>query len=44
VRADLHDGVLEIHVAKPEQPSPKRIAVRGSSSEPATIEGTAEAA
>ena len=44
VRADLHDGVLEIHVAKPEQPTPKRIAIGGSSSEPATIEGTAEAA
>ncbi|MGE5689901.1 MAG: Hsp20/alpha crystallin family protein [Pseudomonadota bacterium] len=42
VRADYHDGVLEIHVSKPEQPKPKRIEVGGSSGEPTTIEGTAQ--
>ncbi len=43
IRADLRDGVLEIHVTKPEQPKPKRISI-GGSDEPKTIEGTAEAA
>jgi HSP20 family protein len=40
IRADYHDGVLELHVAKPEQPKPRRIQV-GSTSK-ATIEGTSE--
>jgi HSP20 family protein len=38
VRADYKNGVLEVHVEKPEQPKPKRIQV--GSSEQATIEGT----
>ena len=38
VRADYHDGVLEVHVSKPEQPKPKRIQVGGGAQ--ATIEGT----
>src|SRR3989440_10511192 len=38
VRADYRDGVLEVHVRKPEQPKPKRIQV--GSGEQATIEGT----
>ena len=38
VKADYHDGVLEVHVRKPEQPTPKRIQV--GSGEKATIEGT----
>ena len=42
VTADYHDGVLEVHVAKPEQPKPRRIQV-GSGSK-ATIEGKAEKA
>ena len=37
IRAEYRDGVLEIHVAKPEQPKPRRIQV-GSGSK-ATIEG-----
>ena len=37
VSADYKDGVLEVHVKKPEQPKPKRIQV--GSSEQATIEG-----
>ena len=39
IRADYHDGVLEIHVAKPEQPKPRRIQIGGG--EKATIEGSA---
>jgi HSP20 family protein len=38
IKADYKDGVLEIHVRKPEQPKPRRIQV-GSGSQ-ATIEGT----
>lgn len=41
VRADYKNGVLEIHVEKPEQPKPRRIQV-GSSQNGATIEGSAE--
>jgi HSP20 family protein len=40
VRADYHDGVLEVRVAKPETPKPRRIQIgRG---EDATIEGKAK--
>ena len=38
VKAEYHDGVLEVHVKKPEQPKPKRIQI--GSGEKATIEGT----
>jgi HSP20 family protein len=38
VKADYRDGVLEVHVKKPEQPKPKRIQI--GSAEQATIEGT----
>jgi len=37
VSADYKDGVLEVHVRKPEQPNPKRIQV--GSAEQVTIEG-----
>ena len=37
IRAEYRDGVLEVHVAKPEQPKPKKIEI---SSGP--VEGTAE--
>ena len=40
VRAEYNDGVLEVHVKKPEQPKPKRIQV-GSGAK-ATIEGKSE--
>jgi HSP20 family protein len=40
VTAEYKNGVLEVHVKKPEQPKPKRIQV-GSGSR-ATIEGTSE--
>ena len=39
VKADYKDGVLEIHVRKPEEPKPRRIQV-GSASSGATIEGS----
>ena len=38
VKADYKDGVLEIHVPKPEEQKPKRIQV-GTTSSPQTIEG-----
>ena len=38
ISADYKDGVLEVHVKKPEQPQPKRIQV--GSGEKATIEGS----
>jgi HSP20 family protein len=38
VRADYQDGVLEVHIKKPEQPKPKRIQI--GSGQQATIEGT----
>jgi HSP20 family protein len=41
VSADYKDGVLEVHVRKPEQPQPKRIQV-GSGAAGAAIEGKAE--
>ena len=41
IRADYVNGVLEVHIAKPEQPKPKKIQI-GTASEQKTIEGTAE--
>ena len=38
IKADYHDGVLEVRVAKPETPKPRRIQIGGGES--ATIEGT----
>jgi HSP20 family protein len=40
IRADYHDGVLEVRVAKPEQPKPRRIQI-GGGDEKKTIEGAA---
>lgn len=37
IRADYKDGVLEVHVAKPAAPKPRRIQIGGG--ERATIEG-----
>ena len=39
IKAEHADGVLEIHVAKPEEPKPRRIQIGGGSQ--ATIEGSA---
>jgi len=39
VKADYRDGVLEVRVAKPEQPKPRRIQIGGG--ERKTIEGKA---
>ncbi|MBD0338952.1 MAG: Hsp20/alpha crystallin family protein [Thermoleophilia bacterium] len=41
IRADFKDGVLEVHVAKPEEVKPRRIEI-GGESQP-TIEGSATA-
>ena len=41
IRAEYRDGVLELHVAKPEQPKPRRIQVGAGSGEQKTIEGSA---
>jgi HSP20 family protein len=38
VTADYNNGVLEVHVKKPEQPKPRRIEI--GAGEKATIEGT----
>ena len=40
VHAEYKDGVLEVHVKKPEQPKPKRIQIGSGAG--ATIEGTSE--
>ena len=42
IKAEYTHGVLEVHVAKPEQPKPRKIqiGVGGSSSEQKTIEGS----
>jgi len=40
VTARYEHGVLEVHVAKPEQPKPRRIEIGGASKQK-TIEGTA---
>ena len=42
VKAEYRNGVLEVHVAKPEQPKPRKIQIAGVGSEPKTIEGEAE--
>jgi HSP20 family protein len=42
IQADYKDGVLEIRVAKPEQPKPRRIEI-GGVGEPQTIEGSGTA-
>ena len=39
IKADYHDGVLEVRVRKPEQPKPRRIQIGGG--EQKTIEGKA---
>lgn len=44
IKADYHDGVLEVHVPKPEQPKPRRIEIGGADGEQATIEGSSTAA
>ncbi len=40
VQATFHNGVLEVHIPKPEQRKPRRIAIRNGS-QPETLEGTA---
>ena len=40
ITANYNNGVLEVHVRKPEQPKPKRIQVGGGAQ--ATIEGSSE--
>ena len=40
IKADYRNGVLEIHVAKPESPKPRRIQI--GSGEQATIEGASK--
>ena len=43
IQATYEHGVLELHVAKPEQPKPRKIQIGVTGSEPAkTIEGSAE--
>ena len=43
VKAEYSNGVLEVHVAKPQQPKPRKIQIAtGSSEQQKTIEGTAQ--
>ena len=43
VKAEYRNGVLELHVAKPEQPKPRKIRIGvGGSERQETIEGSAE--
>ena len=42
ISAQYRDGVLELHVRKPEQPKPRRIQVGGTTQSQPTIEGSAE--
>jgi HSP20 family protein len=39
VRAEYTHGVLEVHVAKPEQPKPRKIEIAVGGGAPATVEG-----
>jgi HSP20 family protein len=42
IRAEYKNGVLELHVAKPEQPKPRKIQIGVGGTQQPTIEGTAE--
>ena len=42
ITAEYRHGVLELHVAKPEQPKPRRIQIAVTGEQPQTIEGSAE--
>jgi HSP20 family protein len=43
VKAEYRNGVLEVHVGKPEQPKPRKIQIAGAGTgEQATIEGESE--
>ena len=42
IKARYANGVLELHVAKPEQPKPRKIQIGVTGSEQKTIEGSAE--
>jgi len=44
IKAEYKNGVLELHVAKPEQPKPRKIQIGVGGTEPKTIEGSAERA
>lgn len=38
IKADYEDGVLEVRIAKPVQPKPRRIEIGGTTGEPQTID------
>jgi HSP20 family protein len=42
IKAQYANGVLELHVAKPEQPKPRKIQIGVNGTEQKTIEGSAE--
>jgi HSP20 family protein len=44
ITASYKDGVLELHIPKPELPKPRKIEISLDGSTPATIEGTSSAA
>jgi HSP20 family protein len=43
IKAEFHDGVLEVRIPKPEERKPRRIEISSSGNgEPAAVEGTAQ--
>jgi HSP20 family protein len=38
IQAEMRDGVLELRIPKPAQPQPRRVEIRGGSTEPRTID------
>jgi HSP20 family protein len=43
IKAEFHDGVLEVRIPKPEERKPRRIEISSTSNgEPAAVEGTAQ--
>src|SRR5215211_4364823 len=42
IKAEFHNGVLEVRIPKPEERKPRRIAISGGNGKPAALEGTAQ--
>jgi HSP20 family protein len=42
IKAEFHDGVLEVRIPKPEERKPRRIAISSGNGKPAALEGTAQ--
>jgi HSP20 family protein len=42
IKAEFHDGVLEVRIPKPEERKPRRIEISTGDGTPAAVEGTAQ--